>query len=110
MPIRIGDLKINRYFFLVTSCKFCNIVKGNRIPDNYKETILALFVKAVYDNRITKASIKIPQKELSIELIKVDRIEDLSDHFVFQSNTKRFYVKNNKVFKIVYLGSLSEEI
>lgn len=96
-------------FNLVTCCKFCNISKGNRIPNDYKETILNLFLKAVHDNRITKASIKIPQKELSTELSKVVRIEDLTDNFIFQSNTKRFYIKNNKVYKIVHLASLSED-
>ncbi len=96
-------------FNLVTCCKFCNISKGNKIPKDYKETILNLFLKAVYDNRIDKASLKISKKELSTELSNVDRVEDLTDHFIFQSNTKRFYIKNNKVYKIVHLVSLSED-
>lgn len=96
-------------FNLVICCKFCNISKGNKIPKDYKETILNLFLKAVYDNRIDKASLKISKEELSTELSKVDRVEDLTDHFIFQSNTKRFYVKNNKVYKIVNLASLSED-
>ncbi|MBV7275399.1 HNH endonuclease [Clostridiaceae bacterium UIB06] len=100
----------NDVFNLVTCCKFCNISKGNKIPKDYKETILYLFLKAVYDNRINKASLKISKKELSDELSNVDKVEDLTDHFVFQSNTKRFYIKNNKVYKIVHLASSSEDI
>lgn len=91
-------------FNLVTCCKFCNIMKGNKIPKDYEEVILRLFLRAVQDNRIVKASLKIPQKELNVELSKVDKIEDLTDYFIFQSYNKRFYIKNNKVFKVVHLN------
>lgn len=36
--------------------------------------------------------------------MKVDRIELITDCFVFQSPTMRFYVRENKVEKMVYLG------
>ncbi|WP_051541864.1 HNH endonuclease [Clostridium lundense] len=90
-------------FNLVTCCKFCNKLKSNKIPENYEETILKLFIKAVEDNRILGSGLKISQKELKEELLKVNKIEDLTNNFIFQSPDKRFYVKNNRIFKIIYL-------
>lgn len=90
-------------FNLVTCCKFCNKLKSNKIPENYKYTILNFFIKAVEDNRILGSGLRISQKELKEELLKVNKIEGLTDNFIFQSPSKRFYVKNNRVFKIVQL-------
>ncbi|WP_315121098.1 HNH endonuclease [uncultured Clostridium sp.] len=91
-------------FNLVICCKFCNKLKGNRTPEDYKEVILHLFLKAVEDNHIVGSGLKIPQKLLKEELLKVNKIEDLTDHFIFQSDTNRFYIKNNKVFKIININ------
>lgn len=91
-------------FNLVTCCKFCNKLKGNRTPEDYKEVILHLFLKAVEDNRILGSGLKLSQKFLKEELLKVNKLEDLNDHVTFQSDTKRFYIKNNKVFKIVNIN------
>lgn len=91
-------------FNLVLSCKQCNKLKGNRIPEDYENTILNLFLKAVEDNHITGSGLKVPQKVLKEDLLKINRIEALTTNFVFQSNIKRFYVKNNMVFKIVHVA------
>ncbi|KAJ48979.1 hypothetical protein BD780_000658 [Clostridium tetanomorphum] len=90
-------------FNLVTCCKFCNKLKGNRIPENYEETILQLFLKAVDDNYILGSGLKVSQKDLKSDLVKVTKLEGLTDYFIFQSLEKRFYVKNNRVFKIIHL-------
>ncbi len=90
-------------FNLVLSCKQCNKLKGNRVPKDYEDIILDLFLRAVQDNHITGCGLKTPQKILKKDLLAINRIEALTTHFVFQSNTKRFYVKNNMVFKIVHI-------
>ena len=91
-------------FNLLTCCKFCNKLKSNKIPDDYEEIILHLFLKAVEGNKIIGSGLKISQKSLKGELLKVNKVEGLTDHFIFQSNTNRFYVKNNKVFKITSIN------
>ncbi|MCY6371657.1 HNH endonuclease [Clostridium ganghwense] len=91
-------------FNLVLCCKQCNKLKRNKIPTNYETTILNLFLKAVQDNHITGCSIKLPQKSLKEDLLKVTYIDSLTDHFIFQSNTKKFYVRNNMVFKITLVS------
>lgn len=88
-------------FNLVTCCKFCNKQKKNRIPEDYDQVILSLFLQAVGDNHIIKTSLKSPQNELNEEMLQVNKIESISDHFIFQSNFRRFDIKNNKVFRVI---------
>lgn len=90
-------------FNLVCSCKGCNKYKKSSVPDDYKEMILDLFKKAVRDGKITGAGIKIKKKELIRLTDQVIKIEKIGTCLVFQSNTHRFYVKNNTIYKIVRL-------
>lgn len=96
-------------FNLVICCKKCNKLKGNKIPEDYKDIILELFLSAVRDDKIRGCNLKIPHKELKAELLKVNKFEDITDHFIFQSNEKRFYIKNNKVFKFIYVTTTMQE-
>ena len=89
---------------LVLCCEDCNRLKGNKTPSNYKELIIRLFKKAVLDGMIKGENLKISSRELQKELLKVNKIEDIRDIFVFQSNTMRFYIDKNKVIKIIHLG------
>jgi hypothetical protein len=95
-------------FNIVTCCKKCNKIKGDNLPDNYGEVIIELFIQAVKDDMIIGKGLKLNNKELKKELLKVDRIEDINDSFVFQSVNMRFYIKNSTVVKIVYLGGKDE--
>lgn len=119
-PLELNQMTLDHYlpkskkgtmdvFNLVTCCKKCNKSKSNRIPENYKDLILELFLRAVRDNQIKGNNLKIPQRELREELLQVNKIEDVTDHFIFQSSEKRYYVKNNRVFKFVYVKTRSEE-
>jgi hypothetical protein len=92
-------------FNLVTCCKRCNKLKGSRVPEDCEDTILALFLKAVNDDRIRGCNMKIKHKELRSELLKIYKIEALTDHFIFQSSEKRFYVRDNMVYKFVYVAT-----
>ena len=120
-PLEIDQITLDHYlpksrkgtmdvFNLVVCCKKCNKLKGNRIPDNYLDTILELFMKAVHDNKIKGCNLKMKQKQLNEELVKIYKIEAITDHFIFQSNEKRFYVKNNRVFKLIYVNTSINEI
>lgn len=85
---------------LVVCCKKCNKLKGSFVPKDYEDTIINLFKRAVSDRKIRGKGIDVDIREL----MKVDRIELITDCFVFQSPTMRFYVRENKVEKMVYLG------
>lgn len=89
---------------LVLCCEKCNRLKGNKIPINYKDLILLLFKKAVIDKMIQGKDLNLSNEELEKELLKVDKVEDIRDIFVFQSNTMRFYIDKNKVIKTIHLG------
>jgi hypothetical protein len=119
-PLKINALTFDHYlprskngtmdvFNLVICCKRCNKLKGNRIPDNYEDTILELFLKAVNDNKIRGCNLKMKQVDLKNELLKINKIEAITDHFIFQSNDKRFYVKDNMVYKRVFVTTVGEE-
>lgn len=92
-------------FNLVVCCKKCNKRKSNLIPEDYRKIILELFLRAVEDNQIRGSNLKMPQKELRAELMHVNKMEDVTDHFIFQSNEKRYYVRNNRVFKFIYVAT-----
>ncbi|WP_432661974.1 HNH endonuclease [Wukongibacter baidiensis] len=84
---------------LVCSCKRCNKDKKSTVPDDYKEVMLSLFKKAVQDGKITSTGIK--EKDLIDLTDNVYKIEEIGEYTVFQSNTHRFYIKNNKIHKII---------
>lgn len=88
-------------FNLVTCCRKCNKLKDNFLPEDHEDIVLMQFLRAVEDGRILGENLKISHKTLKNELLNVNRLEALNDYFIFQSPTKRFYIKNNKVIKIV---------
>lgn len=119
-PLEFNQLTFDHYlprsrkgtmdvFNLVICCKRCNKMKGNRIPEDYREKILELFQRAVCDNKIRGCNLKMSQRDLNETLMKINKIEDITDHFIFQSNEKRFYIKDNKVFKFVYVTTTNAD-
>jgi hypothetical protein len=95
-------------FNLVTCCKACNKEKGSFVPEDYKEIILGLFIKAVSDGFISGEDIRMDAAELKKQLLQVDRIEDIGHSFVFQSPNMRFYVRDGVVIKVVFLTNGSQ--
>ncbi|NMB08507.1 MAG: HNH endonuclease [Tissierellia bacterium] len=91
-------------FNLVLSCKKCNRLKGNKIPINYEEIIIIMFKKAYIDGMIKCTKLIVSNLELKKEIFKVNRIESIKPNFVFQSNNMRFYIIDNTIEKIVFLG------
>lgn len=102
IPVSKGGT--NDIFNLVTCCKRCNKLKGDSLPEDYERVILELFLIAVEDDKIIGNDLNIDNKKLKEELLKVNRIEGITDKFIFQSDSMRFYIKNNYVIKVVYIG------
>lgn len=96
-------------FNLVLSCKKCNEYKKSRIPQDYKDKIIELFKKGVKNGKIIGAGLKLKKRELINMVNKVNKIEDFGEFTVFQSLDNRFYVKENKIFKIVYVDTKTKE-
>lgn len=90
-------------FNLVICCKRCNKNKGNRMPEDVDDVILKLFLKAVSDNKIKGCNLKLQQKLLREQLLTINRLEAINEYYVFQSDRMRFYVKDNKVYKLVHV-------
>ncbi len=91
-------------FNLVLSCKRCNKLKKSSIPEDYKDIMINLFKKGVKDRKIIAAGIGIKQKELMDIIEDVFRIEDIGEEYtVFQSYNYRFYIKQNKIYKIIHM-------
>lgn len=88
-------------FNLVCSCRRCNKYKKSSVPEDYKEVMLDLFKRAVKDGKINPAGIKIKKEELINLTDEVFKVEEIGDSTVFQSLAKRFYIKDNKIYKIV---------
>jgi len=88
-------------FNLVCSCKRCNKYKKSNVPEDYKEVMLDLFKRAVRDGKINPSGIKIKKEELINLTDEVFKLEEIGNSIVFQSGTQRFYVKDNKIYKIV---------
>ncbi|MTI46249.1 HNH endonuclease [Sporosalibacterium faouarense] len=62
----------------------------------------------VEDGIILGEGLNIDNKELREILLEVIKIEDITDRFVLQSNNLRFYIENNLVKKVVYIGGNNE--
>lgn len=96
-------------FNFVLSCRKCNKMKKNHVPKNYKEVMIDLFKRAVEDGKIVGAGIKIKQRELKEITQKVYKVENIGEYTVFQSKDHRFYVKQNKIYKIVRVDTKYRE-
>ncbi|MTI66288.1 MAG: HNH endonuclease [Firmicutes bacterium] len=91
-------------FNLVVSCRKCNKLKDNKVPIDYERVLIELFLKAVEDGMIIGKNLKIDNNKLKKELLKINRIEDINNYFIFQSKNKRYYIKNGYVVKRIFLG------
>lgn len=91
-------------FNLVLSCKKCNKLKKNIIPTNYEDVIIIMFTKAYIDGMIKSTKINMSNLELKKEILRINKIESIKPNFIFQSNNMRFYIRDNIIEKIIFLG------
>ena len=96
-------------FNLVLSCRKCNRLKGNRVPNDYEDKIIILFQQAFDDEMIKIGKLIIPREDLKEQILYIDRIEYIEPNFVFQSKYMRFYIKNNTIERIILLGGKYED-
>ncbi len=94
-------------FNLVCSCKGCNKNKKSSVPEDYKEVMLELFKKACKDGQVTSSGIK--KKDVLPLIYDVYRVEIIGEYTVFQSHIHRFYVKDNRICKIVKVETKIED-
>jgi len=106
IPLSKGG--VDEIYNIVTSCKTCNKYKGNSLLDNYEDIVIKLLHKAVEDKMIIGKNINMDNDTLSEELLKVDRLESITNIFIFQSKNYRFYIKDGFVIKVIQLGGTDE--
>lgn len=87
-------------FNLTLSCKTCNKFKKSRVPQDWEAWLVGLFKRAVEDERLPGAGLKLGRRELKALVRTVDRMERVGKLSVFQSPTHAFQVKHNKIVKI----------
>ncbi len=95
-------------FNIVACCKKCNKIKGDMVPERYEDVILGLLVQAVTDDMIKTGDLSISNSQLKSEMLKINRIENITDNFIFQSDSMRFYIKDNTVIRVIHLGGKNE--
>ena len=96
----------NDIFNIVCSCKKCNREKENTVLKNSNQIVLELFIKAVKDDMILGSNLDISNRELKEILLDVNGVKIISSKFVFESNNYRFYVKENKIEKYIFVFSI----
>lgn len=92
-------------FNLVLSCKKCNKLKKSSIPDDFEQVMIELFKTGVRDGMIRISSAQFPGDEIRSMVENVDRVEAINPHVVFQGANYRLYVRENRIVKVVYLGT-----
>lgn len=95
---------------IVLSCKTCNKLKKSSIPEDYEDVMIRLLKKGVRDKKITGSALKIRHQELEALVAEVDKVEHIGEYTVFQSPRYRFYVKGDKIVRVVQIGSLSKDM
>lgn len=95
-------------FNYVLSCKGCNKLKRNQIPDDYPEIWISLFQKAFKDKKISISDAKLEFTNVAQIIAGINRLEALNDYVVLQSANYRIYVQNNKIKKIIQIGSMPD--
>ncbi|MBM7581690.1 hypothetical protein JOD02_000527 [Caldicoprobacter guelmensis] len=92
-------------FNLILSCKKCNKLKKSSIPADFEEVMIQLFKIGVRDGVIRTSLPQFSTDEIKNIAENIDRVEAINKYVVFQSKTHRLYIKNNRIIKIIHLGT-----
>lgn len=95
----------NDIFNLILSCKKCNKLKKSSIPTDFEQVMIELFKIGVRDGVIKACLPQFSREEIQSIVQNVDRIEAINSHVVFQGRNHRLYVKENRIVKVVHLGT-----
>lgn len=93
-------------FNLVLSCKRCNKLKKSQVPEDWAEMMAGLFKKAVRDRKIEAPGLGAKHDELAALVDEIIRVEAVGRETVFQSGRLRFYVRQNKIRKMVRINMI----
>lgn len=95
----------NDIFNLILSCKKCNKLKKSSIPPDFEQVMIELFKTGVRDGVIRASLPQFSTDEIKSLVESVDRLEAINRYVVFQSKTHRLYVKDNRIIKVVRIGT-----
>ncbi len=109
--LKFGKMSLDHYFphsaggpdevfNLVCSCKSCNDLKKSRIPEDWQALWVDAFEQAVRDRKIFLAVQGIPYSQLQQWAQNILRVTREGEMVLFDSNSKRFHVKQGKIRKI----------
>ena len=88
-------------FNLVCSCKKCNKYKRSLIPEDYEGVHIILFKRALEDKKMTYYStIRVNHYDMVKLAEEIDKVKSYKDYTIFESSYYKFYVKENKIFKV----------
>lgn len=97
-------------FNLVTSCKACNGIKKNVIPEDVEKKHLEWFIQGVLARKILAGNqLKISNQELDQLATSVKRTYISGEYTIFETLHERLYVKENKVCQVAQLNQSLEE-
>lgn len=120
-PLVFGKVSLDHYqprsaggtddvFNLVTSCKACNGLKRNQVPEDCKEKHLEWFIQGVLARKILCSSqLKVSSAELDLRVKQLKRSYSSGSFTVFESEKDRFFVKDNTITQISSLTQQLEE-
>ncbi|MFO7295374.1 MAG: HNH endonuclease [Clostridia bacterium] len=95
----------NDIFNLILSCKKCNKLKKSSIPNDFEQVMIQLFKAGVRDGVVKTSCAQFSSHEIQSIVESVDRLEGINSHVVFQGKNYRLYVKENRIVKVVHLGT-----
>lgn len=120
-PLVYGKVSLDHYqprsqggtddvFNLVTSCKACNGLKRNQMPEDCKEKHLEWFIQGVLARKILCSSqLKVSPVELDLRVKQVKRSYSSGSCTVFESERDRFFVKDNTITQISAISQMLGE-
>jgi len=89
-------------FNLVCSCKTCNRLKKSIVPKDWEVVNIELFKRAIKDKRINLSGLGASYEEVVNLSLRVDQIIRNRINVIFEAPGIRFYVRDNRIIKIVH--------
>lgn len=110
-PLKFGKMSLDHYlphsaggpdeiFNLVCACKTCNALKKSRIPEDWQGVWIDAFQQGVRDRKLFLSVQGIGYNELQQWAHGVLRVALEGDTVIFDTQMKRFHVKQGRIRKI----------
>lgn len=113
--LKFGKMSLDHYyprsaggpdevFNLVSSCRPCNDRKQSRIPKDWQGLWIEAFERAVLDRKLFLSVQGISYAEFQLMAQGIIHVSQEGDTTLFDSNSKRFHVKQHRIKKITDLN------